>query len=135
MPVEERSLSSKPMLKVGKDRRLGNLVTPISVRKLRRALHVKAKTEDNYRFYALYDKLYRADILWFAYRQCRSNKGASGIDDKDFQDIERYGVDRWLLELAQELKSGAYQPDVIKRVFIPKANGKQRPLGISDDQR
>jgi hypothetical protein len=79
---------------------LGNLSTPNSVRKLRRALHVKAKAEPGYRFYALYDKLFREDILAHAYRQCRANRGAPGIDGQDFADVEAYGVKRWLGELA-----------------------------------
>ena len=110
---------------------MGNLVTPFSVRKLQRALHTKAKTEDSYRFYALYDKLYRKDILAHAYAKCRANRGAPGVDGKDFSDIENYGVERWLSELAQALKQESYRPDAIRRVYIPKANGKLRPLGIS----
>lgn len=110
---------------------MGNLTTPISVRKLQRALHTKAKTEDNYRFYALYDKLYRNDILTHAYAKCRANRGAPGVDRQDFSDIEAYGVERWLSELAQALQDESYRPDAIRRVYIPKANGKLRPLGIS----
>jgi len=110
---------------------LGNLSTPISVRKLRRALHAKAKTEADFRFYALYDKIYREDILAHAYAQCRSNRGAPGVDGQDFSDVEAYGVRRWLAELALELKEETYRPNAIRRVFIPKANGKLRPLGIS----
>ena len=110
---------------------MGNLVTPTSVRKLRRALHAKAKAEADFRFYALYDKMYREDILAHAYAQCRSNRGAPGVDGQDFADIEAYGLERWLAELALALKEEAYRPDAIRRVFIPKANGKLRPLGIS----
>jgi len=95
------------------------------------ALHAKAKTEAGYRFYALYDKIYREDILAHAYAQCRSNKGAPGVDRQDFADVEAYGVQRWLDELALALKEESYRPDPIRRVFIPKANGKLRPLGIS----
>jgi group II intron reverse transcriptase/maturase len=110
---------------------LGNLSTPINVQKLQTALHAKAKTEAGYRFYALYDKIYRDDILAHAYAQCRSNKGAPGVDRQDFADVEAYGVQRWLDELALALKEESYRPDPIRRVFIPKANGKLRPLGIS----
>lgn len=110
---------------------MGNLATPISVRKLQRALHTKAKAEDNYRFYALYDKLYRNDILAHAYAKGRANRGAPGVDRQDFSDIEAYGVERWLSELAQALQNESYRPDAIRRVYIPKANGKLRPLGIS----
>ena len=95
------------------------------------ALHAKAKAEAGYRFYALYDKISRDDILAHAYAQCRSNKGAPGVDGQDFTDIETYGVERWLGELALALREESYQPDPIRRVFIPKANGKLRPLGIS----
>jgi group II intron reverse transcriptase/maturase len=95
------------------------------------ALHAKAKAEAGYRFYALYDKIIREDILCRAYAQCRSNKGAPGIDGQDFADVEAYGLERWLGELALALKQETYRPDPIRRVFIPKANGKLRPLGIS----
>jgi group II intron reverse transcriptase/maturase len=95
------------------------------------ALHAKAKAEPGYRFYALYDKISREDILAHAYAQCRSNKGAPGVDGQDFSDIEAYGVERWLGELALALRQETYRPDPIRRVFIPKANGKLRPLGIS----
>jgi hypothetical protein len=108
---------------------LGNLSTPKSVQKLQMALHAKAKAEAGYRFYALYDKISREDILAHAYAQCRSNKGAPGVDGQDFADIEAYGVQRWLGELALALRQETYRPDPIRRVFIPKANGK--PLGIS----
>jgi group II intron reverse transcriptase/maturase len=110
---------------------LGNLATPASVQKLQTALHAKAKTEAEFRFYALYDKIYREDILAHAYAQCRSNKGAPGVDGQDFPVIEAYGVERWLGELAIALKEETYRPDPIRRVFIPKPNGKLRPLGIS----
>jgi retron-type reverse transcriptase len=110
---------------------LGNLSTPISVQKLQRALHTKAKSEAGYRFYALYDKVFREDILAHAYAQCRSNKGAPGVDRQDFADVEAYGVQRWLAELALALREETYRPEPIRRVFIPKANGKLRPLGIS----
>jgi group II intron reverse transcriptase/maturase len=110
---------------------LGNLATPKSVQKLQTALHAKAKAEAGYRFYALYDKIYRDDILAHAYAQCRSNKGAPGVDGQEFADVEAYGVQRWLGELALALGQETYRPDPIRRVFIPKANGKLRPLGIS----
>ena len=110
---------------------MGNLSTPNSVQKLQRALHAKAKTESGYRFYALYDKIYRKDILAHAYAQCRSNKGAPGVDGQDFADIDAYGLEMWLGELALALREESYRPEPIRRVFIPKANGKLRPLGIS----
>lgn len=110
---------------------MGNLTTPNSVQKLQTALHAKAKAEAGYRFYALYDKIHREDVLAHAYAKCRSNKGAPGVDGQDFAEIEAYGVERWLGELALALRNETYQPDPIRRVFIPKANGKLRPLGIS----
>jgi group II intron reverse transcriptase/maturase len=110
---------------------LGDLSTPKSVQKLQTALHAKAKTQAGYRFYALYDKIFREDILAHAYAQCRSNKGAPGVDGQDFSDVEAYGVERWLGELAIALRQETYRPEPIRRVLIPKANGKLRPLGIS----
>jgi RNA-directed DNA polymerase len=77
------------------------------------------------------DVVSREDILAYAYAQCRSNKGAPGVDGQDFADIEAYGVERWLGELALALRKETYRPEPIRRVFIPKANGKLRPLGIS----
>ena len=94
-------------------------------------MHAKAKAEAGYRFYALYDKISRVDILAHAYAQCRSNKGAPGVDGQDFADVEAYGVERWLGELALALREETYRPAPIRRVYIPKANGKLRPLGIS----
>jgi RNA-directed DNA polymerase len=131
MPVEGRGLGSGLTQYVVRERRLGNLATPASVQKLQTALHAKAKTEAEFRFYALYDKIYREDILAHAYAQCRSNKGAPGVDGQDFSDVEAYGLERWLGELAKALKEETYRPDPIRRVFIPKPNGKLRPLGIS----
>lgn len=115
---------------------MGNLSTPISVQKLQMALHAKAKAEPGFRFYALYDKISRDDVLTHAWAQCRSNKGAPGVDGQDFADVEAYGVQRWLGELALALRQERYRPDPIRRVFIPKANStakspKLRPLGIS----
>ena len=109
---------------------MGNLATPESVQNLQRALHAKAKAEPGFRFYSLYDKIYREDILSHAYAQCRANKGAAGVDGQDFEDVESYGVERWLGELALALKEETYRPDPVRRVFIPKANGGRRPLGI-----
>jgi len=108
----------------------------MSVQKLQMALHAKAKAEAGYRFYALYDKISREDILAHAWAQCCSNQGAPGTDGQDFADVEAYGVQRWLGELALALRKETYQPDPIRRVFIPKANStakspKLRPLGIS----
>jgi RNA-directed DNA polymerase len=108
-----------------------SLTTPESIQKLQTALHAKAKESPDFRFYALYDKVYRKDILAFAYACCKANGGAAGVDRQRFEDIEAYGVERWLDELSHDLKNRTYQPLPVRRVFIPKADGKtQRPLGI-----
>jgi len=107
-----------------------SLTTPASVQKLQTALHDKAKESPDFRFYALYDKVYRKDVLAFAYECCKANRGAAGVDGQTFENIEAYGVERWLDELAQELKSRTYQPLPVRRVYIPKPDGKQRPLGV-----
>src|SRR3984885_15091212 len=107
-----------------------SLTTPFSVQKLQTALHAKAKESPNFRFHALYDKVYRKDVLAYAYARCKANGGAAGGDNQTFENIEAYGKERWLDELAQELKSRTYQPLPVRRVYIPKPDGKQRPLGI-----
>ena len=107
-----------------------SLATPPKVQKLQTTLHAKAKGSPEYRFYAHYDKVYRRDILEFAYLRCRSNDGAPGVDGQTFDDIEAYGRDRWLDELTTELRERTYRPDPVRRVFIPKGDGKRRPLGI-----
>jgi RNA-directed DNA polymerase len=107
-----------------------SLTPPPKVQKLQTALHAKAKESPEYRFYRLYDKVYRRDILEFAYLRCRSNDGAPGVDGQTFRDIEAYGRDRWLDELTTELRERTYRPAPVRRVFIPKPDGKQRPLGI-----
>jgi RNA-directed DNA polymerase len=107
-----------------------SLTTPLSVQKLQTALHDKAKGSPKFRFYALYDKVYRQDVLVFAYDCCKANGGAPGVDGQTFEDIEEYGVAKWLGELAQELRSRAYRPQPVRRVWIPKPDGKQRPLGV-----
>jgi RNA-directed DNA polymerase len=107
-----------------------SLLPPPTVGKLQATLHAKAKEVPQYRFYALYDKLYRPDVLDYAYRRCRANGGAAGVDGQTFEDIEAYGVAPWLGELAKELHGKTYQPQAVRRVWIPKADGKQRPLGI-----
>jgi RNA-directed DNA polymerase len=107
-----------------------NLATPSSVQKSQEALHDKAKGSPSFRFYALYDKMYRKDILAHAYQCCRANGGAAGVDGQSFEGIAEYGVERWLDELAEELRSRTYRPRPVRRVYIPKPDGKQRPLGV-----
>ena len=107
------------------------LTTPESIRTLQRKLYSKAKQEKTYRFYALYDKVYRADILSHAYNLVRANKGSAGIDGITFEAIETgEGTTAFLAELEEALKSKTYRPDPVKRVMIPKSNGDKRPLGI-----
>jgi RNA-directed DNA polymerase len=107
-----------------------NLATPASIQKLQAALHAKAKKAPGFRFYGLYDKVYREDVLAFAYQCCRANGGAAGVDGQSFEDSEAYGLKRWLDKLAQELKGRTYQPLPVRRVYIPKPDGGQRPLGV-----
>ncbi len=115
MPVEERGLSSRATQEVARNGKLGNLSIPPSVQKLQMALQAKAKEHPGFRFYALYDKMYREDILQFAYASCKANDGAAGVDEEEFEDIEAYGRDRWLGELTQELREKKYQPQAVRR--------------------
>jgi RNA-directed DNA polymerase len=109
-----------------------SLTPPPKVRKLQDALHSKAKSAPGYRFYALYDKLYRDDILRFAYDRCKANGGAPGVDGQSFADIEAQGLGPWLGVLTEELRNETYRPRPVRRVNIPKDGqpGKFRPLGI-----
>lgn len=115
----------------GQSREIGvSLVPPDKVGKLQEALHAKAKSAPTYRFYALYDKLYRTDVLQHAYLCCRANDGSPGVDGQTFADIEAYGVGKWLGEVAEDLRKKSYRPQAVRRVYIPKPDGTQRPLGI-----
>ena len=106
------------------------LQTPPKVEKLRKALHAKAKAEPEFRFYVLYDKVYRDDIVAHAYALCRSNGGAAGVDGETFEAIESRGREAWLGELTQQLRDKCYRAAPVRRVWLDKANGGQRPLGI-----
>ena len=101
-----------------------------SVRTLQSTLQAKAKSEAAARFYTLWDKVYREDVLFEAYRRCRANRGAPGVDGESFEDIEADGLATWLQRLRQELRTKQYRCAPLLRVWIPKANGGQRPLGI-----
>lgn len=100
------------------------------VGKLQEALRAKAKSAPTYRFYQLYDKVYRSDVLAKAYERCWDNQGAPGVDGQTFEDIRTYGVGQWLAELSEELRKKTYRPQAVRRVWIPKPDGKKRPLGI-----
>src|SRR6478752_2173304 len=106
-----------------------SLATPDSIRKLQRKLYLKAKDEPAYRFYLLYDKICREDILRHAYALARANAGAPGVDGVTFEQIEASGVDAWLVGLREELVSKTYRPDPVRRVMIPKPGGGERALG------
>jgi RNA-directed DNA polymerase len=103
---------------------------PDRVERLRKKLYEKAKQEPDFRFYSLYDKVCWAETLTQAYRQAKANDGAAGVDGIRFEDIESYGVERWLAELRQELVEETYRPQPVRRVMIPKPGGGERPLGI-----
>ena len=107
-----------------------SLATPEKIRILQRKLYRKAKAEPAFRFYLLYDKIYRADILRHAYALARANAGAPGTDGMTFAAVEATGLDRWLAGLREELVSKSYRPDPVRRATIPKAGGGERPLGI-----
>ena len=107
-----------------------SLATPEKIRTLQRKLYCKAKAEPAFRFYVLYDKIYRADILHHAYAVARANAGAPGTDGMTFAAIEALGLESWLGGLREELISKTYRPDPVRRVMIPKPGGGERPLGI-----
>ncbi len=107
-----------------------SLQTPIKIRTFQRKLYLKAKAEPDFRFYLLYDKIYRTDILYHAYRLAKANGGSAGVDGMTFKHVESEGVDEWLSGIREELRAKAYRPQPVLRVMIPKPGGGWRPLGI-----
>ena len=106
------------------------LQTPEKIRTLQRKLYLKAKAEPDFRFYLLYDKVYREDILFHAYRLARSNKGAPGVDGQSFEEIEAMGLEGWLSGIRDDLRAKTYRPEPVRRAMVPKPGGGERPLGI-----
>ena len=108
-----------------------NLQTPDNIRRLQRKLYLKEKAEPDYRFYLLYDKIYREDILQHAYELMRANSGAPGVDGVTFEMIEAAGLEKWLSDIRKDLIEKTYRPAPVRRVMIPKPGGNgERPLGI-----
>ena len=107
-----------------------SLETPSKIRELQIKLYRKAKNEPGFRFYQLYDKMYREDILGHAYELARANQGAPGVDGESFEDIESKGLGEWMEGLREELRNKTYRPQPVRRVMIPKPGGGERPLGI-----
>jgi RNA-directed DNA polymerase len=107
-----------------------SLETPMKIRMLQKKLYQKTKEEPSYRFYLLYDKMYREDILAHAYALAKSNQGAPGVDGQSFQGIESQGLEEWLNGIREDLRAKTYQPQAVRRVVIPKPGGGERPLGI-----
>jgi retron-type reverse transcriptase len=109
---------------------LGNLETPPKVQKIQRVLYDKAKSAPGFRFYSLYDKVCDPEVLRYAYRKAKLNGGAPGIDGQTFEMIDQNGNAAWLDDLARELRERTYRPGAVRRILMPKPNGKMRPLGI-----
>ena len=132
MPAEERGPDLRQVRNVARSRGLAqSLTTPLDrVRRLQTSLQAKAKAEPTFRFYTLWDKVCREDVLSEAYGACRRNGGVAGVDGETFAAIETTGRKRWLERLREELEAGEYRPQPLLRVWIPKSNGGQRPLGI-----
>ena len=107
-----------------------SLATPIQIRELQRKLYLKAKEEPNYRFYLLYDKICREDILTHGYELAKANQGAPGVDGQTFDEIETAGREEWMNGIRNDLRAKTYRPQPVRRVLIPKAGGGERPLGI-----
>jgi RNA-directed DNA polymerase len=108
----------------------GRHVAPVKVRRLQNRLWAAAKQSSGRRFHALYDRIYRSDVLWEAWERVRANRGAAGVDGLTLGVVEAYGVERLLVELQESLRAGVYRPAPVRRVEIPKPDGSKRPLGI-----
>ena len=119
-------------LEPGQNARKGKVRLPAKLTTLRQKLYRKAKQEPKFRFYALYDRIYRRDVLSSAYRVVRANKGAAGVDGVTFDDIEDSpeGLEGFLDEIQDSLINKTYRPSAVRRVWIPKPDGRKRPLGI-----
>src|SRR3974377_2574683 len=107
-----------------------SLVTPEAIRRLQRKLYLKAKAEPDFRFYQLYDKIYREDVLFHAYRLARANQGGPGVDGQTFAMIEAAGLEEWLSGLREELHTKTYKPQPVRRGMIPQPRGGARPVGV-----
>jgi RNA-directed DNA polymerase len=107
-----------------------SLTTPTKLEEFQEKLYMKAKAEPTFRFYQLYDKLYRWDVLAEALRRAKANRGAAGVDGQTFEQVTEYGEERWLRELQRELQEKRYRPQPVRRVLLPKPGGGERPLGI-----
>ena len=107
-----------------------SLTTPEKIGKLQRKLYLKAKQEPSFRFYQLYDKIWREDILAHAYAGAKANGGAAGVDGETFEQVESRGREEWLRSLQEQLRTKTYRPQPVRRVKIPKPGGGERPLGI-----
>lgn len=107
-----------------------NIEKQHSIEKSRQNYTWQPKKDKQCRFHALYDRIFRLDILWRVWKEVRVNKGSAGIDGITFEMIEEYGVEEYLLDIQEDLQNKKYRPKLVKRVYIPKPDGKQRPLGI-----
>jgi len=121
---------SEGMVRTAESKHPGGRESIDKVRRLQRKLYVAAKRDGGRRFHALYDRIHRGDVLWEAWRRVRAKKGAGGVDGETLQAVEEYGVERLLNELSDDLRAGRYRPPPVLRRYIPKADGKLRPLGI-----